>query len=95
MARTLTKEVLLLTASVVEITRDQFCDTMELQNLGPNAIWIALDDPALCVENKCRKIAVGEAWTLTLPTGMKVYGRASTANQVTGAATIVSQTVPK
>ena len=63
---------------------------IELQNLGPNTIYCALS--ATPVLTKSRRIQTGESWALDLPDVIPVRCIAATAAQVTGAATIVTQT---
>jgi hypothetical protein len=63
---------------------------IEIQNLGPNAISCAFS-AAGAVVTKARRLAQYEVWTPAVSSVMKVYCRAATADQVTGAATIVSE----
>lgn len=92
-ARALTKEHLTLLNTVTSITRSNNTVGCDIQNLGPNSIWVALDDSALCIVDKCRKIAAGGSLYITAPQEMAIYVRASTADQVTGAATIITESV--
>jgi hypothetical protein len=86
----LTNEILVLTTSTA-ITRSTRTTSVEIQNLGPNDIWCAVDGTP--VATKSRKIAAsGGTWSLDLNAGVAINCLASTANQVTGAATIVSET---
>ena len=64
---------------------------IEIQNLGPNSIFCALQTSSLAVVNKARKIAAGESWSLALAPNIHVYCKAATADQVTGAATVVTE----
>lgn len=66
--------------------------SIEIQNLGPNAIYCSLggEDPVL---TKSRKIdAAGGTWALDISDAVDVECLAATADQVTGAATIVCET---
>lgn len=65
--------------------------SIEIQNLGPNAIYCSLggEDPVL---TKSRKIdASGGTWALDVSDAIDVECLAATADQVTGAATIVCE----
>lgn len=64
---------------------------IEIQNLGPNAIFCQLRTTTGLVANKGRRIVNGEAWGLTAPSSLRVYCIAATADQVTGAATIITE----
>jgi hypothetical protein len=65
---------------------------IEILNLGPNDIWCALGSSTLAVVNKSRKVAAsGGSWSLSAGDKIKIWCIASTANQVTGAATIVTE----
>ena len=88
-----TAEVLVLTTAT-ELPAINSRAAIEIQNLGPNPIFCALKDSAKAVVNKARRLdAVGgqNVWAFDAPAGLKVYCIASTANQVTTAATIVTQ----
>jgi hypothetical protein len=63
---------------------------IEIQNLGPNTISCAFSS-AGAVVTKARAIATGGVWSPPAPSVMKVYCRSAVADQVTGAATIVSE----
>lgn len=63
---------------------------IEVQNIGPNAIYCTLNTATLTL-TKARRINPGDAWALDLPPGQSVYCKAATADQVTGAATIVTE----
>lgn len=94
-AATFTNEVLVLNASAVRM------DTgltgrrgIELQNIGPNAIYCAVSSiggGADAVLTKSRRLSAGETWSMSLPVGPAVYCKAASADQVTGAATIVTE----
>lgn len=64
---------------------------IELYNHGPNPIWCAQVTSSLAVVNKSRKIAAEGTWSLMLNPGVHIYCKAETADQVTGAATIVNE----
>jgi hypothetical protein len=89
-------EVLVLTTATRVDTGLNLRKGLEIQNLGPNAIYCAFDSvaataAAAAVVTKARKLDTGAAWAIDLPAGFKVYCIAATANQVTGAATIVTE----
>jgi len=63
--------------------------TVEVQNLGPNPIYVAFSSAAAVV-TKARRLATNDSWTVS-GTGFTLYAIAGTADQVTGAATIVSE----
>jgi len=64
---------------------------VEIQNLGPNAIYCALGGTAPVV-SKTRAIAAsGGVWAIDLGAGVIVKCLAATADQVTGAATITTE----
>lgn len=93
---TFTNEKLVLNASSVLLTSTLVGRrSVEVQNLGPNPIYCAVvaasTDSADAVLTKSRRVANGEAWALDLPPGRFLYARAATADQVTGAATIVTE----
>lgn len=64
---------------------------IEIQNLGPNAIYCQPRVSTGLVVNKGRKIVNGEAWGFIAGANVPVYCIAATANQVTTAATIVTE----
>lgn len=85
-----TREVL-VTTTAATITRLEGSRGVEIQNLGPNAIYCSLGSTA--VLNKSRKIAAGGFWSVSVPRQVDVSCIAETANQLTGAATIVTEVV--
>lgn len=92
MAATKLTQELLVTQAVIEAPRGPNHPTLAVQNLGPNPIWAALENSADCVVSKSHRIAAGETMSFTdLSPEIKVYLRASTADQLTGAATIITQ----
>ena len=93
--RALTKEHLALLATVTTISRSNNTNGFELQNNGPNSVWLALDNSALCIVDKCRKIAAGASVFFEIPHEMAAYVRASTADQVTTAGCIITELVNK
>lgn len=93
---TYTNEVLVLNATATLLTTTlSGRRSVEVQNLGPNAIFCAVSssttDSTAAVVNKSRKVGAGEAWALDLPPGRSLYAKAATADQVTGAATVVTE----
>lgn len=83
----LTKEILAGPVAV-QIPRQSFTRGFELLNLGPDAIWVSLDDPSACVAGKCRRIQTGEAWSVQ---GTRPPFVLCTVQQVTGAATVFTE----
>lgn len=63
---------------------------IEVQNLGPNPIFVSIvgTTPA---SGKARRLATNESWAPPVNAIHKLYAIASTADQVTGAATIVTE----
>lgn len=93
---TFTNEVLVLNATSTLLTTTLVARrSVEVQNLGPNPIYCAVSagstDSAVAVVTKARKVAAGEAWALDLPPGRSIYAKAGTTDQVTTAATIVTE----
>lgn len=91
-AGTFTNEVLVLNSAATRV------DTgltgrrgIEIQNIGPNAIYCAVGASADAVLTKARRLNAGETWALDIPVPNTVYCKAATADQVTGAATIVTE----
>lgn len=82
-----TREIL-ATTTPQGIARSPSAQGFELLNLGPNSIWVALNDANDCVVSKCREVIPGEAWYVA--THHTPYVRC-TVNQVTGAATIFTE----
>lgn len=83
-------EVLVLTTA----TRlPQLCGrrAVEIQNLGPNPIYCSLGYSSMARVGKARKVGVGESWVVDAGDTLPIYCVASTASQVSGAATIVSE----
>ena len=64
--------------------------SIELQNLGPNAIFCTVDGTAPVV-NKARQIAANGTWALDVGPAVVLTCIAATAAQVTGAATIATE----
>jgi predicted secreted protein len=93
LAATHTNEVLVLASAATRVDTDTLRNrrALEIQNLGPNSIFCAIGASADAVVNKSRKIGAGEAWALDLSAGFPVYCKAATADQVTGAATVVTE----
>lgn len=91
-APALTREVLVLASAATEVTATQWRKSILIQNNGPNAIWAALGDSSKCVLNKCIKIdALGGVLAMDDAEGWSVWLIASTADQLTGAATDVTE----
>jgi hypothetical protein len=84
-----TTEKLVLASAPVLMPQLEGRTAIEIQNLGPNPIWCAIASTP--VVNKSRKIGTGEAWSPPIYWSIPIYCIASTGDQVTGAATIVSE----
>lgn len=96
LAGTFTNEVLVLNATSTLMTTTLLSRrAIEIQNIGPNAIYCAVvaaaASSAEAVLTKSRRISAGDSWPLDLLPGRFIYCRAATADQVTGAATIVTE----
>jgi hypothetical protein len=83
-----TTEVLVTSGSAVTLTRIPNGGSVEIVNNGPNTIWLALNGTP--VVNKSRPIASGASWADDVPFYCPIQLIASTADQATGAATIVT-----
>lgn len=83
-----TNEVLVLTTAT-RIPRTNVTRAVEIFNNGPNTIWLCVG--GLPTENKSRPILPGASWAMDLASDCLLYCLASSANQVTGAATIVTE----
>lgn len=64
---------------------------VEIQNLGPNAIWVTVDGTAPVATTNGRKIGAGEAWALDAGPQIVLRAIASSAAQSSGAATMVTE----
>lgn len=85
-------EVLVLASAATRVDTDsnRSRQGVEVQNLGPNPIYCEVGT-GTAVVTKSRRIPAGEAWGVAARYGVTVYCRAATADQVTGAATIVTE----
>lgn len=88
-----TREVLVLT-TVTEVTRSSGLSSWELANYGPYNIWCAFSSAATVV-NKSKRIKPNGTWRGTMPSSVRIFCRAETASQVTGAATVLSEASAK
>ena len=84
-----TNEVLVLTTATRIPRQTSVTRALEIFNNGPNTIWVCVNGQP--VENKCRPVLAGASYAMDLPSDVPVFALASTANQVTGAATIVTE----
>jgi hypothetical protein len=91
------REVLVLANTSVNMAATPITNrkAIEIQNQGPNSIFCSINyfgggDGGITV-GKAREIASGGAWALDIGPTVKVWCRAETADQVTGAATIVTE----
>ena len=82
-----TVEVLVLATATPVVTGRTSRRAVELQNLGPAAIYCSLGGTPVML--KTRRLQPGETWQIDVPTQMIVSCIAA-APQVTGAATIVT-----
>jgi hypothetical protein len=87
-----TTEVLVTTAGT-QLPKLQARRGLEVYNNGPNAICCAFATySATAVSgNSCRPIAAGASWAVDARDSSSILCKATSANQVTGAATIVSE----
>ncbi len=88
-----TNEVLVLNSAAVRVDAGTMRARkgIEIQNLGPNPIYCAVGAQADAVLTKSRRLTTGETWSMGLFFGPAVWCRAASADQVTGAATIVTE----
>lgn len=86
-----TTEVLVLTASAVALPTEPlfFRREVTVQNLGPNPIFIGFT-AAEAVASKALRLAQYEKLVIT-GESFTLYAITTSANQVTGAATVVSE----
>lgn len=90
-----TTEVLVLTTATAmpqTSTGPRGRSAIEIFNNGPNSIYCAFTEAAAVV-NKARPIAAGTSWSIDARSHIGIWCIAATANQVTGAATVVSELV--
>lgn len=85
-----TTEVLVLTTATAMPQTSLYRRGMLIENRGPNAIWCAMGSAASAVVNKSHRVAPNGG-TLPFNAPDKWWCIAETANQVTGAATVVSE----
>lgn len=84
-----TTEVLVLTTATALPQVSLYRRGMFIENRGPNAIWCTFSS-ATAVVNKAHRVAPsGGTFAVNAPD--KMWCIAETANQVTGAATVVSE----
>jgi hypothetical protein len=86
-----TREVLVLASAATDLSRANGSASISVDNYGPNAIWCGLGKSTNAVVNKSKRVQPGETWAVDLPSTVKVWCRAATADQVTGAATVVNE----
>lgn len=87
----LVTEVLVLNSAPVQLPDSTNRRAISIQNLGPNAIYCAFSASANAVLTKSIKIGNGETFSMNFPAGISIWCRAATADQLTGAATIVTE----
>lgn len=76
------------TAAPIPATPMSFRTSVEIQNLGPNPIYCGFS-ASEAVNSKARKLATGETWVVST-SNFTIYA-VTTVNQVSGAATIVTE----
>lgn len=92
-----TTETLVLnaTATAMPASVQKPRKSVEIQNLGPNAIFCCIGtvaSPCTPTVNKSRQVAAsGGSWTVDASSNLIVKCKAATADQATGAATIVTE----
>lgn len=90
-----TAEVLVLNATATRVDAgDAYRVGIEIQNNGPNAIDCVVSTTTVVPTvtlTKARRIQAGGDWSAALGPGRRVYCKAVTADQVTGAATVVTE----
>jgi hypothetical protein len=85
---TQTEVLVLTTSTLVPGTGLSGRRAVEVQNIGPYSIYCS---PGTPTASKSRKIATGESWAIDASDAVVLRCLADTANQVTGAATIVTE----
>lgn len=85
-----TTEVLVLTTATALPQSSVYRRGMLIENRGPNAIWCAMGSSSKAVANKSHRVAPNGG-TLAFNGPDLWWCVAETANQVTGAATVVSE----
>lgn len=84
-------EVLVLASAATAIPAMVNQTGLEIYNNGPNVIWCALYDSTKAVTAKSRPVYPGGSWSFPARYQDKIYCIAASADQVTGAATIVTR----
>lgn len=89
----LTREVLVLNLTAVKMTSDWANrGAVEILNLGPNDLWCAVGSSSMAVINKSRRVdRLGGSWAIDLRMPNHIWCKAGTADQATGAGTIVTE----
>lgn len=99
---TITHEVLVLT-TVTKVPRTSYWSGFELYNHGPNSIFCALganedggapiypDGGLSLAVDMARPILAESSWSASEPLGEQIWCIAKTASQVSGAATILTE----
>lgn len=83
-----TTEVLVLTTATALPQASLYRRGLLIENRGPNSIWCAFS-AATAIVDKAHEVVSGDRFALNAPD--KMWCVAETANQVTGAATVVSE----
>jgi nitrogen fixation-related uncharacterized protein len=88
-----TTEVLVLNTAATAVPTSPLVGrrSVEVQNLGPNAIFCTLGGDTPVVSKSRQLAASGGTWAFDVSEAIVVKCIAGTADQVTGAATIVSE----
>lgn len=91
-----TREVLVLNSAATELPRRAGSKGFLVVNQGPNPIHCALGSSAAAVVDKAILIPVDGSWSAQVASDLGVAGRiwciASTADQLTGNATTITET---
>lgn len=87
-------EVLVLTTVTTLDTNAASRQFVQIDNLGPNTIWLVMSTsgaPGSITAGKAIPVWSRDQILLPAGTGIRIYGIAETANQVTGAASLVTE----
>lgn len=87
------QQVLVLNSAAVAVPATTLTSrkAIEIQNLGPNAIYCTVDGQTPVVASLGRQVAAGASWALDAGPSITIKCIAATADQVSGAATQVTE----
>jgi len=95
LAAGLTSEVLVQSSAPTLMVRNPQSAGFEFYNHGPNAIWCAIGgDGGTALSGKSRKIASEGTWSAAQNGTVPVWCVADTAGQDSGAATVMTESIP-